>query len=193
MKPMLKLAQRTTDYWQEMLYKSINRIDNRLLKQALLNGAIVNNNNCKKHTLNTAIRSMLSYTNRFNLEFIEDLMDRGAEICNDQTINNTMTIIAHHSLRHIEIAIKQSKHADAEKNILDPIQSTIDRGAIPCNELDGNTLDCAIPLCNYKIIEKIVMRGGESKSNYTFQRICTYAENNTINQIMILLMCTGKK
>src|SRR5437868_12442849 len=69
--------------WQYEFFKSIAELDSDKMKLSLSNGAIMNNEQNKKNTLNCAIRVLFDQSpENFNVKFIENLINSGASICN---------------------------------------------------------------------------------------------------------------
>lgn len=64
-----------------------------------MGGAMINNMNCKNHTLNLAMKFLLSANpRRFDLDFIQKFIDMGAKPCNNQDSNhNTLSRIITHT------------------------------------------------------------------------------------------------
>jgi len=98
--------------WQRAFHCAIYTLDYDLMMIALKNGAQINNRQCRKNTLNCVIAKMLSCpTKKFNLKFIEDLVDAGAEIYNNERFSTISPVI--------EYAIYQKNKA--ENNVLELI------------------------------------------------------------------------
>ncbi len=82
-----------------------------MLKNMLFKGTKINNGNGKKNTLNLVIRTM--FTNGiqiFNLQFIKEVLNLGAEFCQSGD-NNTLSMC-------IEYAIKQKKNIYIRSQVL---------------------------------------------------------------------------
>lgn len=90
--------------YQEIFHKAIINQDSENLRIGLANGAVMNNGQNKKNTLNCAIRAMLNQNpDKFNLGFIKDLLDSGAKMCITGN-NNILSTIIDQSHKYIKRA-----------------------------------------------------------------------------------------
>src|SRR6185369_15001898 len=94
--------------WQDLFHDSIFEGNNRKLLEALKNGAVINNSQNAKNTLNCAIRSMMNCSvEKFNIIFIKKLFDLGAIVCSNKgKTNNTIAVI----LERREYCFNNVKH-----------------------------------------------------------------------------------
>jgi hypothetical protein len=144
----------TQKEWQEAFHRAINNLDTDKMMNALKNGAQINNKYCKKNTVNCAIRTLLNNsTKRFNLKFIKDLIDAGAQI-NNQKTSNIMSIIMEYTTPYIESSKRRGEEENALNNIIELIEFIISR--INNNKLPDDILSNAIKTGNEKIVKLIM-------------------------------------
>ncbi len=140
---------------KEFLNKAIQDGNINMLKKLLKEGAMISNDNNKTNSLNCAICSTLNTKiNKYNLEFIKDLMHNGAKTCNYLSgPYDTLSIAINRGMDYIKNSYDKNL---AEIQVLDLIQTLIDHGVKPNNEKNGNTFSFIIQTENLKFIELIM-------------------------------------
>ncbi len=178
--------------WQTVFYQAVSSANTQTMKLALLKGAKINNGECKRNTLNCAIRAMLNTnTKSFNLNFIKELIQRGAKMCVENE-NNTLTNIIKCVNNYIDINknIEMNKN-NAEKNILDLIKLIIGKGGKTCNSrCNLNTLDTAINTKNQKIVKIIIKMEPQPITNPN--TLCRAINSDNIKIVKIIIKFINK-
>lgn len=149
--------------WQIMFHHAISTANIILVKQALGNGAKMNNNQSKKNTLNCALRAMLSANvTQYDFNFIIQLMDLGA-LMSLSDGNNILSIIIEHGGPYIN-----RYRESAKENVLELIESMIKLGAEPNNNANSsnNTLYIATICADIDVMNIIVKYCPSLRPNY---------------------------
>ena len=127
---------------------------------ALSKGAKINKGNTKKNTINYAVRVLLSHpVDRFNIKFIEVLLEHGCKIC-DVGTNNTLGVIIRRIKRYIDKAKINNDVIMAERNIEELLNILLSKGAradnynILSDIVDQQNMELEIVnmLCNHKVL-----------------------------------------
>ena len=145
------------DRQQLFMHHAIARGDSTMLRDALSNGAHPNNTyggKRKKHTLNGAIRSLLSKKRcDFNLDFIKILLEESVAMV-DNYRENTLSETLKYAIDYITASSDQE---GAKNNILMLIQILINSGAkFEQSTSKINTLSLAVRTGDLKIINLVV-------------------------------------
>lgn len=188
--------------WMSELHNAIYHLDIRAVKNALANGAMISNDNNKTHTLNRCIHASFSvHPNKFNLSFIEEIINLGALPCNSDgklhydknSLTQTLNI-AH------ETKYKREKFVAMQNNIIMVIKLLLRNGALPNNEDNwNNSLLCAVKTMNPEILKCVVIRGGKPPNNQCmFKQFINEFKNSVggdqlIDRMMCLIMCSGAR
>ena len=173
---------------------AIFEINSEKIIITLSKGAMINNSNTKKNTINYAIKSLLDNpVDKFNTKFIEVLLDAGGTICNSRTNKNTLEMIIKKVNNYIDKAKINNNDDVAKKNILELLNFILPKGAVICNHnilLDIMAMECGLEIIillheyqvcfdwfsngiilnnairsnNLEIIYEIIMRGGKPQN-----------------------------
>lgn len=194
------------------LFDAIYHLDMMAIKNALTNGAMINNENCKSNTLNRCIQALLSVgLQRFNLNFIKDIIDSGAQPCNcngaENNSNNTLTHllkitekIKYKFERRIRYAKLESiqtrvvKYEMIQNNIITIVQLLLQNGAVPDNSDNPkqNTLHWAVMSNNLKLI-KILRDYGAMAANNCYINTLSCAIDSLDPEIVKYVILGGGK
>ena len=138
------------------LYRSITLLNIDKFKRALANGAVIDDNR-NKCTLNSAIITMMNLCpDKFDLIFIEDLINLGAKPCNEDN-NNTLSVTVrnffHEHNKQKECPFKSLYST----NKIKLIKLLIDSGALISNSLceQNNTLLQSVIIEDIEVIKMI--------------------------------------
>jgi len=136
---------------QTALYESIDSFNSDKLKYFLSKGAVIKNSRTN-HTLNYAIRRIFTHNaNKFNLDFILDLIINGATTCNDE-IDNTLSLTIKHYNQYLTKNIREVN----KENMIKLVQLLIENGGKPSNSIsEYNTLTLSIITQNLELVKMI--------------------------------------
>lgn len=149
--------------WQREFNHAIANADTNKLILTMSHGAKIKNHNNKENTLNRAIKIMLSKPQEeFNIKFIKDLLEKGAQICNNDSENNTLIVIIRCVDQYTGAARNKNKNEEkAMNNIFELIQLIL----LKKIKISGYVLCVAIQNGNIGIVKLICNHGVESESN----------------------------
>lgn len=114
--------------WQNLFHKSLIDQDGENMLVALTHGAVINNGENKKNTLNMVILRMFNNHDgdRLNLNFLNDLIDSGAKICTNGN-NNVLMIIIEHMSEYMRKQSIKGNGVNATKNIINLLDLMISK------------------------------------------------------------------
>ncbi len=166
--------------YKEIYQHAFDHGDIEKFKQGL-DGIIIVNDNSHNHTLNTAIRRMLSQ--KYFPEFIEELFDHGATVCNYKK-NNTLRITIKHARHHIMINKLKPDHNMIKTQMIDLIQFLIKRGA---EATKSDMFSVAIYESKDPLIILLIIQNDIKQKLSCFINAVTNNENYLLNTVKLLI------
>lgn len=160
---------------------------------ALKHGAQINNRQCRKNTMNSAIRSMLSNKiSKFNLEFIKGLVEMGAIPYRAtypfwDTRFDVLTGIIRYTKLYIDLGKRHGCEKEAEDNILELLGFMIRE--MGCTSISSSTIIRILEMNNERIIGLLV--GQKIKINKISKRHILICAIETQNVNIVRLICTS--